>query len=143
MSEINKETRELADQARALLSSELYPAVIGGLGVYALLEYTDGGRWIDVHTVATAVIEHAKAAGWGLRLVNGFWEAVPAPVISVTREPDSWHWDIQTPDRRYSATRTDGVADEVSRVVRDNGVAVVRWIDKDTLTARRERQAQS
>lgn len=92
MSEINPELRELADKARAYLSSTLYPAVMGGLGVYSLLEHIDNGRPVDVKTVATAVIEHAEAAGWSLAQdANGFWEAIPPPerIWSVEMAPEA------------------------------------------------------
>ena len=132
------DVRELADQARTYLSSDLYPAVIGGLGVYALLEYLNANRLIDVWTMAISVIEHARGAGWRLRQgSDGFWEAYGPPNIRVNRELESPLWTVTTPDRLYESTRVD-LDDDVSTAVRDNGTAIVHWCDRNTLTARRQ-----
>jgi hypothetical protein len=87
---------DLMEQANTY-ASRIYPPMVAGLVGWMLSNYHSEDRLTEVSSLASEVINHARAAGWHLTVDdNDFYVAVPPPehVTPIVVRRESATWDL-------------------------------------------------
>lgn len=98
---------DLMEQANAY-ASRIYPAMVAGLVGWMLSNYHSEDRLTEVSSLASEVINHARAAGWHLTVDdNDFYVAVPPPdhvTPILVRQSDRATWVLTIEGERVDAS---------------------------------------